>query len=460
MVLRPAAGVGEGQTSPGDMPWLDRRNRGSVVAFLSTLRLALLSPARLAEGIPVRASVGHAIAFAAVLLLVTLTLGGTLPTLLYWHWSIYIIGGWWIDPIAMLFLAVVLGLAVIGLLPIWAMVAQALLRLTGPVAYPVDRTMCALAYSTGANAMGAVPCIGPVIGMLWWMSSAVIMVSRAQRVSVFRSTFAVLALPVCTGAVGFLFVTLMAGWWYGVGYSDSYSTGYQTGFISEAVRAYADSNDGKGPEHAAELVLDGFASPWEFIGDDTDTYTDEVPIGSLTLLDLETASGNRIMRAITEANDAADPDRTAHRVGDFVFTYHGIDLRTAHADLWIVIDLDHAGHGGHRRAGVGQLDREVARPAASVQHVEPGHVAQHPEQDGVHVEAPVPITARADVAVPRGGLAVPQLAVRLVVGGHPAGCLGTTTRNSVRPGSDSTRSCPRCSLVTMSHASESPSPVP
>ena len=65
----------------------------------------------------------------------------------------------------------------------------------------------------------------------------------------------------------------------------------------------------------------------------------------MTLKDLAFLPSNR-REAAVQAAEAAVPDGVvAHRLGDFVFAYHGADLRVADPQLWVVILLPAPGTG-------------------------------------------------------------------------------------------------------------------
>jgi len=173
--------------------------------------------------------------------------------------------------------------------------------------------------------------------------SSVLAVKEAQRVGGGRAALAVLPLPLLiVGSIIGLYLWFIYSVFSGVGLMawnmPSDPTG-ETRTVLEAVLDYADQNGGRGPDHAIQLVVgDSFMTTTLFIASDSATTEKDVPIANMTLARFARLSGEREKRAVEAAVDAL-PDKTiAHRVGDFVFTHHGIDTKSADASLWLVIE--------------------------------------------------------------------------------------------------------------------------
>jgi hypothetical protein len=81
----------------------------------------------------------------------------------------------------------------------------------------------------------------------------------------------------------------------------------------------------------------GFVSEWELVGSATMTDSSEIPIADVSLLDVSMLEDDERRAALQAAVDALPEGVVAHRVGDFVFTHHGIDFTDARAGLWIVV---------------------------------------------------------------------------------------------------------------------------
>ena len=69
----------------------------------------------------------------------------------------------------------------------------------------------------------------------------------------------------------------------------------------------------------------------------TFTGDTQVPLADTTLNSFIYLPSNRQQQAIDAAAGTVPEGTIAHRLGDFVFTYHGIDLDNADPALWIVI---------------------------------------------------------------------------------------------------------------------------
>jgi hypothetical protein len=111
------------------------------------------------------------------------------------------------------------------------------------------------------------------------------------------------------------------------------------GPVSSAVQGYAARHGGEGPRHAVQILVDPAAglSASSFVRSDTATTADGVPVGATTLAELQLMPPNRRAAAAAEVALAMPPDVIAHRLGDFVFTYHGADLGSPDPQLWVVV---------------------------------------------------------------------------------------------------------------------------
>jgi predicted RNA-binding Zn-ribbon protein involved in translation (DUF1610 family) len=347
MVLLPTEGVHEQQTNVYRIPWLERRERGLVKAWLATVGAALVSPMRLMRGLPADGAAGPARWFARLTLLVT-AVGAAGPLAAF-----PLIAGLGRGPAAMggvvasvlllvgMYVALVLGTF------LWSLLAHGLLLLTGATAGPRARTSQAIYYSTGANIFTAVPCLGMYIGWIWWVVSATLMVKEAQRVHGGRAALAVVTPPIV------LFVTVIALYiWFVVSVVSSIGTTgtlatqpswamgpsrSETRAVLSKLLRFARERDARGPRHASELVAAGYLDAGDFVGLSSFTTTAQVPVGGATLErlgELEPAAANRLAQG---AAQALPPGTTAHRLGDYVFTYHGMDLTKADPQLWVVI---------------------------------------------------------------------------------------------------------------------------
>jgi hypothetical protein len=199
------------------------------------------------------------------------------------------------------------------------------------------------------------------VGWIWWLVSAAIMVRIGQQVSRGRATLAVLALPL----VLLLVISGLAGlvsWWSSSMFGRGAFGG--AGWTVQAQQTYALNNgliqyswqngNRAGPEHALELILVGNLGAWQGVGPTvsvfcqpgTKTTPTDIPVGDATLegfLDMSTSKKFGVAKALLETL----PDGiVAHRVGDFVFTYHGAMLSGSDQDLWTVVMVPDPGVNG------------------------------------------------------------------------------------------------------------------
>jgi len=342
MVLQPAEGVAEEDTQVRHMPWLEREKRGRIKAWFSTIGMALVAPNRLMQSVPPQSSTGQAWWFAIITNVLVL-LCSVAPFAIFPLVFVLGTGAWRpgmapiIGGMAGLFALIVVALNVF--IAISGLVAHGLLRLTGLTAGPLGRTYQAICYSSGANVCSAIPCFGIYIGWLWWLISAILMVKEGQRVHGGRATFAVASFP---GLVVVAIVSLYAWLIFSSvtmartsAMSAMASADTQT--VLDAVSDYSTEHQGRGPEHAIQLVSAGSLAAFDLLATGSNTTAEHVPVTNTTLGRFEMLTIDR-QRSVAQAAIDALPDGTiAHRLGDFVFTHHGIDLSDADPELWLVI---------------------------------------------------------------------------------------------------------------------------
>lgn len=337
MVLFPAAGVDEEQTGGTQAVWLERKRRGFFRSWFSTIGSAMVAPGRLIKSVPVESSLLTAWWFALLI---------HIPVVLFGFSAFMImpfavgVGG------AGMGLAGALGAGLGVALPttfvvtsisiaLWGAVTHGMLRLTAQPVAGARRTYQAICYSAGANIIAAVPMCGAYTCAIWWIISAVIMVKEGQRVSGWKASISVLLLPV----LSFLSIAGFYVWAFTSVMSQTSALGGQAeaAQITRSLRDYADDHEGQLPAHAAHLIADGYLKADAFVMPNTNTRLEDVNIAGVTLAQFELWSS--ATQGVTAAKAAADlPEGTiAHRLGDFVFTYHGIDPYTTHPRLWLVV---------------------------------------------------------------------------------------------------------------------------
>ncbi len=369
MVVLPTAGVDEEETRVDPMPWLERRHKGAIKAWFATIGRALVAPGRLIRSVPIESSVGSAVWFAiltnAIILLVSLTTAMVVPVIMALSMSrMGPTGGGPMGPgppggaaMAIGMAAGIGGFAVMGfflvsiLMLLTGLVAHGLLRMTGRTASTIGRTFQAVCYSAGANVGSAVPCLGLYFGWIWWLVSAVLMVREGQRVHGGRAALAVLTTPVLTlGTFIGLYTWMMVSMMSGTGPFAMAKSTVPTETILFGLLNYADDRD-KLPEHAIQLVAGGFVTGFELVATGSNTLEEDVPVANTNLNKFTKLPSEDESKAVQAAIDALPAGTIAHRLGDFVFTFHGIDLANADPGLWLVVmspdpDVNPAGVAG------------------------------------------------------------------------------------------------------------------
>ena len=344
MVVLPTEGVEEDQTKIGQMPWLERKQIGTVRAWFRSVGMAMTRPGRLIEMVPINGSTGQAWWFAIITqtLLVVTTLGlgsvfmfaamssmgsfgGGPPRGTFFFYSFAPMAGavWvlWLSTIA-----------------VGGLVTHGLLRLTGKTSSGIGRTYQAIGFSSGANVISLIPCFW-YFGWIWWLVSAVIMVKFGQKVHGGRAALAVLAVPALAvvalfGAEIWLISTFSSR---GGAFNVSMNAGGETQLVLDGLLNSTTQNSGRWPAHAIELVNDGSLSSYDLVTGISATTTQGVPVGAGTLEQFDTLRASRKGAAVQAAMNALPPRTVAHRLGDFVFTYHGMDQDTVDGRCWVVV---------------------------------------------------------------------------------------------------------------------------
>jgi hypothetical protein len=291
------------------------------------------------------------------------------------------------------------------------------LRVTGGAAHGLGRTYQAICYSAGASVTMAVPCIGiypfAFVGLAWWLVSAILMLTVGQKIHPGRAVFATILFPVLAGlAVVFGGATLAM---YGVSQARSFAVQASSmqqeaecDIMLAAIIGYADSNKDRWPIHAIEMVPGDMVTAYDFVAGDWMTSEAAVPLADTTL---EIAGGMTpgARRQLIDAVVALQPpDVVAHRVGDFVYTYHGL-ARDDPSGLWLVImspdPVANTAGSIERKLLVGRLD-------GSVETIEEGEFADRlAEQNDLRAGRdlpPIPDPATVTHAVPVTGGAPPD----------------------------------------------------
>jgi type IV secretory pathway TrbD component/predicted RNA-binding Zn-ribbon protein involved in translation (DUF1610 family) len=362
MVLHPVEGTDPEAGIMQDLPWLTRQRIGTMRGWLRTVGAALVKPVEVMVITRNHRSAGNAWSFAAFTQLITYTVA-IIPFLLF-----SLVGmisamnaartaGGGPGGVGMLFGAacgmvapvlIMLLISLVGLF-LWGVATHALLRLGGETEGGVGRTYEALGYSSGANITSAVPCLGIYLGWIWWVVSATIMIKEGQRVGAWRAAFATLTPPLAglAGLFGlyiWLMSTAMAGFstaGMGANTSPMLAGGQGTGPAgSNIVLQYAQNHNGQGPDHALRLLVDGACEGFDYCSVWTDTYEANVPVGDITLPEFAKLTREEQTRRLDDLVAGWPDNVVAHRVGDYVYTYHGMELTEGVPDPALVVVLE------------------------------------------------------------------------------------------------------------------------
>jgi hypothetical protein len=376
MVLSPAEGVTDHETRVGSNPWLERGRIGGFKGWWGTIGQSMVSPNRLAQGTPDTSSLGQAWWFMILTCAVTIVISMVPAMCIGLGLPLFLPQGQTGAPsigilAAMLAAGVSFGVVagfVVMLVyaGMWALVTHLLLRVSGSGHGPLRVTVQSILYSSGTIVLSAIPCVGNV-AIVWWIVSAVLMVKESHGISGVRATFAVLAGPVIATALFIAFYAAIIV----TAFSGMKATAVPPQLLPQSTQTiltvlvrYAAANGDRGPAHALELVLDPGLREQDFIDPFTATIPMDVPVGGTTLADLAFDGPNARPATIKKAAAALPEGVVAHRVGDFVFTYHGAVLDGQAPGLWLVVLWPDPGSlqvpGSGNTVAVGRADGTVS----------------------------------------------------------------------------------------------------
>ncbi len=348
MVLRPGLGVEEAQTARNRMPWLERKEIGFFKSWFMMIGHAMTRPVQLGRAIPQEASALGAWLYCTATLLIFAAIGVVLPQ----GFVLGLVGGGpWrrlsmapLQTVATIIVWIVAPAVAAGIIVwLWAMLAHALLRLTGGGVGPLRRTCHAVYYGAGAGVLTIVPCFGSMVGWIWWGVSATIMLKETQGVRTLRAACAIFAGPVvvCAAVLGLWVVTMVMAI---SGAAGAVPAVNQTSQLNWAILQYATQHAGVGPEHAIVVStstrLAGFGpgAQVSFVNPTSQTADTDIPVLNETLKDFTAAAPSQQFSAMAKMIDNMPKGVVAHRFGDFVFTYHGGKLSNRDR-LWVVVML-------------------------------------------------------------------------------------------------------------------------
>ncbi|UCD74349.1 MAG: hypothetical protein JSV91_11225 [Phycisphaerales bacterium] len=116
--------------------------------------------------------------------------------------------------------------------------------------------------------------------------------------------------------------------------SSAFGPRQETKRVLDGVLRYAADHGGQAPAHALEHCADNCMIVLSF---DSRTTPDAVPVPGGNLETLANLSPDQQSRIVEQAVAALPEGVIAHRLGDFVFPYHSIQISSADPDIWLVI---------------------------------------------------------------------------------------------------------------------------
>jgi len=338
MVLLPSEGVEDEQTRLRDpLPWLVRKEMGFLRGWLKTVFGGMGAPARLARSLPPESPKGQAWWFAALTLMVC-ALVASLPFFVMMATA----GGMSRGRMFSGFGAgVMVGAAAqLAWLVVWGLSVHACLRVLGVSHARLGRTFEYVCYTCGPCAIIMIPCLGLYmfwIGDLWWAIAAAAMITVGYGIKGWKAALAALLLPtLAAGGLGALITYAILG---AAQLSSSWTPPNPgPAQLAAAVQNYAAAGAGSGQVHSAELVASGELTESELIAPDSQSSAGTVRIGSTTLDVFLSLDPDQQVATAESASASLPAGVVAHRLGDVVFTYHGVNEKsTLQQGIWMFI---------------------------------------------------------------------------------------------------------------------------
>lgn len=344
MVLRPATNVTPEQTQATVNPWLEQRRRTLIGRWLATVGQSMSGPGRLIERTPRGSSASRAALFAVLTLGLGLAMNAVVLAVFLISMGAFAGAGPGFSGLAGAALTAIVGVALwaVG----WLVVTHLILALTGPTEGGFGRTVQCMSYSSAPNVLTAVPCVGVYllpVSLIWQGASATAMIAIGQKVSGWRAAAAVLTpLVVLFAIVGTLLAWRISSTVRVATTMGARASAYtslqdlRTQSVSTSLKAMMQSN-GTYPKHGVELLTLGTVTSNEFVLSTNPLAGGQIVVGGTTLGNLEAMTSDRRQQAIQSIVDGQPAGVVAHRVGDYLFTYHGMSSSTTEPRLWTFV---------------------------------------------------------------------------------------------------------------------------
>lgn len=375
MILRPTEGVKEEKTAQVLFPWVHPGQRSITSAWMASVGMAMTKPGQMMRTLPERSVLGKAWSF--VILNTVVVVVATVAPILLFVFVAFVVGiagggggggaaarggtgmlvGMSFGVGLMVLAAIVVTLIYV---PLWALLAHGILRLTGPTAGTMGRTTESICFASGANLLSAVPCIGGYVGWIWWVVSAVIATKERQKVSGGRASLAVLS-PIVMAILAVIgLYALLIAWSINAGAAGGRPGGFggwsitmnqsawkEQPSLDEQARllrlharivSYAQRRGGELAAHPIEYVSKIGIGSSELVSDGSKTSVLQWRSSGVLLIDMQFAEGSErdlLLAQATQGVDKGTPGLV--RLGDYLFMAAGVDLNSADPSLWLVV---------------------------------------------------------------------------------------------------------------------------
>lgn len=343
MVLTPTDGVREDFTAADEKnPWEARKGFGIFRAWFRTVWMSMAAPSRLIQMSSARGLAGSAVWFAAF---TTILIG--FASMVSWMIFGLVVSGMFaggamsllfVIPVT-LFYTLFGGLFIVIVIMAWSLGTHMLLALSGGTERGIGRTVMAISYGSGVNIVAAIPLVGMYAALgvwVWWGVSSGLMLAETHRVSKTRAIIASITPPALIAALligGYIW--MMGAMFRGMGGMGGMGSWQDVQTVNEALLSRLQQGEFR---HAAELVADGDVMALDLTMIGSNTMPSDVMIAGRSLDEYAWVSAIERSSFIDAAAAELPEDVVAYRVGDFVFTYPGVNVNQLGGDqVWLVI---------------------------------------------------------------------------------------------------------------------------